>query len=236
MKWPDFRRKLEDYEAESGGPIKARDAPPQPRAVHLDRRNGPSSQDTGCDGGPAWAEYPVLEHQLLHQGSARSRLRVLASGRHLLGPQFVRRRDRMDRDFAGQQGFRLHEIHCGHPPATSPARRHLRSEQSAHPRPGDRGRCRRGQGCPCGIEARPGFAASRAAVPRIGAEPIRRPAHWPRDPLYPDPPQAGGRPAGLGDAGARQGYVSTTFNPPMCRSGTSSPRRWPFTRKFRKNR
>ena len=232
----DFRRKLEDYEAESGGPIKAE----MRHRSHVlftwidEMVRHPKILDAMEDLlGP---EYPVLEHQLLHQGSPRSRLRVLASGRHLLGPQLVRCRDRLDRDVAGQQGFRLHEVHCRHPPAAGPARRHVRPEQPPHPRPGDRGRCRRGQGGLCRVEARPGFAASRAAVPRIGAEPLRRPPHRPRDPLYPDPPEAGGRPARLGDAGARQGYLSTTFNPPMCRSATSSPRRWPFTRKFRKNR
>jgi len=59
----------------------------------------------------------------------------------------------------------------------------------------------------CGIEARPGFVSSRAAVPRVGAEPLRRPPHWPRHPLHPDALEAGGRHAGLGDAGARQGHL-----------------------------
>ena len=63
------------------------------------------------------------------------------------------------------------------------------------------------QGGLCRAEARAGVAASRAAVPRIGAQPFRRPAHRSCDPLHPDPAEAGGRTTRLGDAGARQGHL-----------------------------
>ena len=139
--------------------------------------------------------------------AARSRFRLLASGCDLLGAEFVRRRDRLDRLFAGQQGVGLHEIHRRHASAAGPARRYVRPEQPSDPRSGDRGRGRRGQGRPCRAKTGPGLAASRAAVPRIGAEPLRRPPHRSRRALHPDPSEAGRRPARLGDAGARQGQL-----------------------------
>src|SRR5713226_1548221 len=95
----------------------------------------------------------------------------MASGRDLLGPEFIRCRDRLDRDLAGEQNFRLHEVRCRHSPEPGPARGHFRPEQPAYQRPGDCRRCRRKEGRLRRAEARPGLASSRAAVPRIGAEP-----------------------------------------------------------------
>ena len=40
----EFRGKLEDYEAKTGGPDQGRNAPPQPRALHLDQRDDPPSR------------------------------------------------------------------------------------------------------------------------------------------------------------------------------------------------
>jgi hypothetical protein len=66
---------------------------------------------------------------------------------------------------------------------------------------------RRGQGSVCRAEARPGFAAPRAAVPWIGTEPFSTIGVSVWRSLHPDTSQAGGRATGLGDAGARQGHL-----------------------------
>jgi non-haem Fe2+, alpha-ketoglutarate-dependent halogenase len=59
------------------------------------------------------------------------------------------------------------------------------------------------------VELKPGQASLHHVLLFHGseAESLRRPAHRPRDPLYPDPSQTGGRPAGLGDAGTRTGHA-----------------------------
>jgi len=59
----EFRRKLEDYEAKTGGPIKG-------EMRHRSHVLFTASQNPRCDRGPLGSESPVLEHQLLHQGSA----------------------------------------------------------------------------------------------------------------------------------------------------------------------
>ena len=84
--------------------------------------------------------------------------------------------------------------------------RHVRQEQPAEPRPGDRGQGRREQGRRRRARARPGVAASRAAGARLGAQQVGRPAHRLRHPLHPDPCEAGGRRARQRHAGARRRY------------------------------
>ncbi len=61
------------------------------------------------------------------------------------------------------------------------------------------------------VELKPGQASLHHVLlyPWLGAEPVRRPPHRSRGPLHPDPPEAGRRHEGLGDAGARQGHLQS---------------------------
>jgi non-haem Fe2+, alpha-ketoglutarate-dependent halogenase len=57
------------------------------------------------------------------------------------------------------------------------------------------------------VELKPGQASLHHVLLFHGSEPLGRAADRARDPLYPDASEAGGRFAGLGDAGARQGHA-----------------------------
>ena len=225
----DFRRKLEDYEAASGGPIKAE----MRHRSHV--------------------LFTWIDEMVRHP-------KILDAIEDVLGPDilcwttsfFIKEAhdpgfvswhqdatywglsssdvDRLDRDVAGQQAVRLHEVLAGTHQHQVQHEDTFDKNNLLYPRTGDRGQGRRSQGRLCRAGARPGVASSRDAGPRLGAEPFRRPAHRPCHPLHPDRHEAGG-----GNGTARRWYAakinSAISFSPMCRGATSSRRRWRFTRR-----
>ena len=66
----EFRGKLEDYEARTGGPIKGEMRHRSHVLFTWINEMIRHPENTGCDRGSARSGYPVLEYQLLHQRAA----------------------------------------------------------------------------------------------------------------------------------------------------------------------
>ena len=111
----DFRRKLEDYEAESGGPIKGEmrhrshvlftwinEMVRHPKILDaIEDLLGPNILCWNTSFFIKEAHDPGFVSW--HQDAT------------YWGLEFVGRRDRLDRHIAGEQDFRLHEVHCRDP-------------------------------------------------------------------------------------------------------------------------
>ena len=84
---------------------------------------------------------------------------------------------------------------AGHPQAAGPARRHLRPEQPADPRAGDRRRCRRVEGRVCRVEARarPRFIMCCCSTDRSRTVPMTGASVSPSATSRPDLKQAVGQ-------------------------------------------
>ena len=195
-------------------------------AVHLGRRTRAPPEDRRCGRGHFRPRPSVLDHEFLHQGGQKPRVRVVAPGRVLLGPRSRRRGDGVGRAVARQSRERMHEIPAGLADAgPSPARRHLPQGQPALARTGNRGRGRRARSGGLHPQARRDVAASRQAGAWLRAEPVERPAHRLGHPLHPDL-RAADQGARLGDACARRRHATATSTWSRGRSATSTRRRW----------